>query len=224
MSSSKEIPLQSTGKPAKPLLRGVSHEISCYLAAAAGVYLVKQAQSETAMWSAAIYSFCLFAMFTSSALYHRPTWSPEARRRMRRVDHSAIYLSIAGSATPFALLATEGESVTLMLAMIWAAALLGILKSLLWINSPKGLSAAIYVLMSFASVPFISQISAHVGRTNTAIVLGGAAVYILGAAVYAFKKPDPFPLIFGYHEIFHAMVILGAVCHYWVIFQLINPT
>ena len=216
-----------TTKPlTKPRLRGVSHEISCYLSALAGTYLVSQArgpgESSDALIGATIYSLCLFFLYAASALYHRPHWSPPARARMRRIDHLAIYLLIAGTTTPFALLSLQGAERRTLLLVLWLAALAGVAKTLLWKNAPKALSAVIYVLMGSLAAPFLSRVGEVVGPESVRLLFMGAVLYVVGAVVYAAKRPNPFPKTFGYHEIFHAFVIAASVCHFAAIFQLIK--
>jgi hemolysin III len=210
----------------KPRLRGVSHEIALYASGFAGTYLVSQAhgpgQTHEALIGTTIYSLCIFFMYAGSALYHRPHWSPEARTRMRRVDHSTIFLSIAGTATPVAMLALEGTAQLEMLLTLWIGASLGILKSLLWIKAPKALTAFVYVLIGLSALPFYSQIRAAIGPEASALILYGGGLYVLGAVVYALRRPDPVPTVFGYHEIFHALVIGGSICQYVAILGLVK--
>jgi hemolysin III len=212
-------------KPAqKPRLRGVSHEIACYASGLAGTYLVSQARSPGALIGTLIYSLCLFFMYAASALYHRPTWSPAARARMRRVDHCGIFLLIAGTATPVAMLALDGTARIAMLVTLWTGAIIGMVKSLLWVNAPKALTATVCVLISASASPFIPRIYSAIGPGATALILYGSAIYILGAVVYALRRPDPVPRVFGYHEIFHALVIVASICQYTAILELVKKT
>jgi hemolysin III len=217
-----------TAQPAriKPRLRGVSHEMACYVSALAGCYLVSQSRgpgsTQLALVGTTIYSLCLFFLFTASALYHRPMWNPEARARMRRLDHSAIYFMIAGTVTPLALLSLDSAERATMLGVIWIGAALGIVKSLLWVHAPKPLSALAYVLISASTVPFVPRMTAQLGSANMELLLLGGGLYVLGAVIYSLKKPDPVPTVFGYHEIFHALVIAAAACQYWVILKVVR--
>lgn len=208
----------------KPLLRGWSHQISAFLALLTGAYLVSRAQAlhPEAATGTTIYAASLFFLFSASAIYHRPQWDPKVRAVLRRVDHSAIYLLIAGTSTAMGTLTLHDRPLFLHLLTTWVGAGLGICMSLFWIHAPKPLAALIYVLISLALTPFLPQIAASLKSQETFLILLGAAIYIAGAVVYGLKRPDPFPRIFGYHEIFHALVVVAAVLHYWVILRLIR--
>jgi hemolysin III len=201
--------------PEKPLLRGVSHEIAAGVALAGWIVLALVAAPGRARVAAQVYGASLFTLFLVSALYHRPTWRPRARLLMRRLDHSAIFLLIAGTYTPFCLLLPPASGVRL-LAVVWAGAIAGILQSLLWVRAPKALSAVVYVLLGWVVVPVLPSLRAALGGGAVALLAGGGAVYTLGAIVYATRRPDPFPRVFGYHEVFHALVIAAAACHFAV--------
>jgi len=209
---------------AKPKYRGVSHEMACYASAIAGCYLVAHARgpgtSNLALIGTTLYSLCLFFQFAISALYHRPTWGTLARARMRKLDHCAIFLLIAGTSTPIALLGLEGTARAAALASMWTGAGLGIFLSLFWIHAPKPLTAAAYVLVGLSMIPFLPRISAGVGLSNTLLLVYGSVIYVLGAAVYATRKPDPVPAVFGYHEVFHALVVAAAACHFFAILRI----
>jgi hemolysin III len=196
----------------KPLLRGVSHEIAAGLALAAWIVLALLASSARARLAANVYGASLFCLFAVSALYHRPTWPPRARLLMRRLDHSAIFLLIAGTYTPFCLLlpAASGEP---LLAVVWIGAAAGVLQSVVWVRAPKALVAALYVLLGWVVVPVLPALRATLGGGAIALLAAGGAAYTVGAAVYATGRPDPFPRVFGYHEVFHALVIAAAACH-----------
>lgn len=201
--------------PEKPLLRGVSHEIAAGFALAGWVGLSLLATPGPARLAANVYGASLFVLFLVSAVYHRPTWRPRARLLMRRLDHSAIFLLIAGTYTPFCLLLPPGTGRPL-LAVVWGGAAAGVLQSLLWVRAPKALSAAVYVLLGWVVVPVLPALRAALGAGAVALLAGGGAAYTLGAVVYAVRRPDPFPRVFGYHEVFHALVIAAAACHFAV--------
>lgn len=205
----------TSAQPTKPLLRGVSHEIAAAVALAAGVALVLLAPTDRARAAAAVYGASLFALFAVSALYHRPTWSPRARALMRRLDHSAIFVLIAGTYTPFCLL-LGGRQGNLLLALVWAGAALGVLKSIVWVEAPKALVAALTVALGWAVVPTLPALRALLGGAGVGLLLGGGALYTLGAVIYATRRPDPFPRVFGYHEVFHALVVAAAALHFAV--------
>jgi hemolysin III len=201
--------------PEKPLLRGVSHEIAAGVALAGWVALALVATPGRGRVAANVYGASLFTLFVVSALYHRLDWRPRARLIMRRLDHSAIFLLIAGTYTPFCLLLPPATGRPL-LALVWGGAAAGVLQSLLWVRAPKVLSAALYVLLGWVVVPVLPSLRATLGGVGVALLAGGGAVYTLGAIVYAARRPDPFPRVFGYHEVFHAMVIAAAACHFAV--------
>lgn len=199
--------------PAKPRLRGVSHQIAAVVALAAGLTLVTLTKSLAARNSAMVYTACLTALFTISAAYHRPTWGPRMRAWMRRLDHAGIFLFIAGTYTPLCLALSSRDGSTLR-AVVWAGAVAGVVQSLVWVTAPKPLIAVIYVVLGWSIIPYIGRMYAAVGAWPLALILGGGVVYSLGALVYAKKRPDPSPAVFGYHEVFHALVITAAVLHF----------
>jgi hemolysin III len=201
--------------PEKPLLRGVSHEIAAGVALTGWIVLALVAAPGRARVAANVYGASLFTLFLTSALYHRPTWRPRARLFMRRLDHSAIFLLIAGTYTPFCLLLPPAAGRAL-LAVVWGGAAAGVIQSLLWVRAPKALSAIVYVLLGWVIIPVLPSLRATLGGGALALLAGGGAIYTAGAVIYAARRPDPFPRIFGYHEIFHALVIAAAACHYAV--------
>ena len=204
--------------PIKPRLRGVSHQWAFFVSLATGCALVLAAPSGRATAAAAIYAASVAGLFGASALYHRIDWSTAAARRwMRRLDHSMIFLLIAGTYTPFAVLALNGPLATAILIVVWAAAAAGIVLKLAWIDAPKWLVALIYVAIGWVALAAFPQLLSRVGVTATAMVAAGGVLYTLGAVVYARKRPDPAPTVFGYHEIFHALVILAAALQYAVV-------
>ncbi|WP_242395401.1 PAQR family membrane homeostasis protein TrhA [Anaeromyxobacter oryzisoli] len=207
-----------TTTPVKPLLRGVSHEIASGIALAAWILLVAAAPSHRARLAAAAYGASLFTLFTVSALYHRPTWSPRARLTMRRLDHSAIFVLIAGTYTPFCLL-LGGTVGSALLAIAWGGALLGTARAVLWPKAPKVVDAAISVALGWVVLPVLPALRETIGTGAVALLAAGGVVYSLGAVVYATRRPDPFPRVFGYHEVFHAMVIAAAGLHFAVAAQ-----
>jgi hemolysin III len=155
-------------------------------------------------------------LFAVSALYHRPTWAPPARALLRRLDHSAIFLLIAGTYTPLCLLLGDRRG-TVLLAVAWTGAVLGMLQSVLWVRAPKPLVAAIAVALGWVVLPIITRIRGAVGAGGVALLLAGGVVYSFGAVVYATRRPDPSPRVFGYHEVFHALVIVAAALHLAVV-------
>jgi hemolysin III len=206
----------------RPRLRGVSHQFAAMAALVAGVVLVVLARGGPAATASAVYAGAMTALFTISAAYHRPTWSPAARQRMRRLDHATIFLMIAGSATPFCALGLAPATAARALTVMWLGAATGILKTVFWPNAPRALNAAVYVALGCILLPHLGALGRTLGPTGLALLLGGGLLYAAGAVVYALRRPDPLPRVFGYHEVFHAMVIAAAVCHFIAVFQAVR--
>jgi hemolysin III len=208
----------------KPRLRGVSHQWAFFVSVAIGAALVVVAPSGEPRLAAAIYALSVAALFGTSALYHRITWASQAARRwMRRLDHSMIFFLIAGTYTPFALLVLEGDLATVILIVVWAGALAGVLMKLVWIDAPKALVALTYIMLGWVAVAAFPDLIERLGVTAATLVGVGGLLYTLGALVYAFQRPDPAPSVFGYHEVFHALVILAAALQYAVIAFYVIP-
>jgi hemolysin III len=189
-----------------------------------GIALVASAPSARARLAAAIYAASVAALFGSSALYHRVAWrSPGARRWMRRLDHSMIFVLIAGTYTPFALLALRGALADALLIAVWAGAAAGIVLRLAWIDAPESLVALLYVLLGWLGAAAVPTLIATLGTGPTALVAGGGVLYTAGAVVYVRKRPDPAPAVFGYHEVFHVLVIAAAALQYAAIAFFVLP-
>ena len=208
----------------KPRLRGVSHQWAFYVSLALGAALVAAAEAGQPRLAAAVYAVSVAALFGTSALYHRITWvSRAARRWMKRLDHSMIFFLIAGTYTPFALLVLDGALATVILVVVWSGALAGILMKLVWIDAPKALVAILYLALGWVAVAAFPTMLDELGITGTALVTVGGLLYTAGALVYAFQRPNPAPAVFGYHEVFHALVILAAALQYAVIAFYVIP-
>jgi hemolysin III len=208
----------------KPRLRGVSHQWAFVCSLVTGTVLVALAPSDEAMVAAAIYAVSVAALFGTSALYHRITWASQgARRWMRRLDHSMIFLLIAGTYTPFAVLVLDGTLATVILVLVWAGALGGVVLKLVWIDAPKPVVAAIYVVLGWVAVAAFPALLDELGFAGTVLVAAGGLLYTAGAVVYALRRPDPIPSVFGYHEVFHALVIAAAALQYAVIAFFVLP-
>jgi hemolysin III len=202
----------------RPQLRGVTHQWAFFISVVLGAVLVASAPAGRATLAAAIYAGCVALLFGASALYHRVTWRTLAARRwMRRVDHSAIFLLIAGTYTPFALLVLDGPLAAIVLAAVWVGAAGGIVLKLLWIDSPKWLNALIYLLLGWVAVAVTPDLVGDLGIAAAVLVATGGVLYTVGAIVYALRRPDPVPTVFGYHEVFHALVIAAAALQYAVV-------
>jgi hemolysin III len=214
----------ATLKLSKPRLRGVSHQWAFFVSVAIGAALVIVAPPGEPRLAAAIYALSVTALFGTSALYHRVTWaSLAARRWMRRLDHSMIFCLIAGTYTPFALLVLDGDLATVILIVVWAGALAGVLMKLVWIDAPKALVAVTYIMLGWVALAAFPDMIERLGVTASTLVAVGGLLYTLGALVYAFQRPNPAPSVFGYHEVFHALVILAAALQYAVIAFYVIP-
>jgi hemolysin III len=205
-----DVPLPRT----KPRLRGVFHEIGFYAAVGLGVPLVLTAEEGRARLSAIVFASCLAGCFGASALYHRPTWAPTARQWLARLDHAGVYLLIAGTYTPFGLLVLRGDWSVVVLAIVWSGTAAAVALKFLWFEAPKWLSALIGVGLGWVGVVVFPQLIARIGLGPSLLVLAGGLAYTAGAGIYALRRPDPFPAVFGYHELFHACVIVAVACQY----------
>jgi hemolysin III len=170
-----------------------------------------------------VYALSLSALFGVSALYHEVTWSVPVRRWMRRLDHSMIFLLIAGTYTPFGMLVLQGPLARVVLAVVWGGAILGMVLNLVWIDAPKWFSAIVYISLGWVAVASFPELLSELGATGTGLLVLGGVLYLAGAVVYALRRPDPAPEVFGYHEVFHALVIAAAVAHYAVVAFYVLP-
>jgi hemolysin III len=196
------------------LLRGVLHEWAFYVTIPLGVVLGLIARTAREQVSAAVFAGAVVAMFGASALYHRFTWSPRARGWLRRLDHAGIFGLIAGTYTPFGLLVLHGAWQIVVLAIVWGGAVAAILAKLAWVTAPGWLSAAAGITLGWVGFMVFPQLVERAGVPASILVLAGGVCYTLGAVVYAIRRPDPLPAIFGYHELFHALVIAAVALHY----------
>ena len=196
----------------KPSLRGVSHEVSFYLSMGVSA-VVAYTAPRAAFPELAIYLVCMTGLFGVSALFHRRTWPPGQRRIMRRLDHSMIFLAIAGSYTAIAGLTLSNPLRIWVLALVWAGALVGIVTKVFWIDAPKWVTATAYVVAGWVALIALPQLWDALGPGGFGLLLLGGAFYSAGAAVYATQRPDPVPDTFGYHEVFHLLVIAGGLSH-----------
>jgi hemolysin III len=207
----------------KPRLRGVFHQYAFYVAVVAGVVLVALSDTGRERVATWIYAAALAAMFGVSALYHRVTWrSARVRKWMRRLDHSTILLLIAGTYTPFALLAFDGKLADAILIVVWAGAAVGLVLNLFWVDAPTWLTALVFVVLGWVGIVAVPELL-DFGVAPAVLVFVGGALYTLGALAYALKRPNPAPATFGYHEIFHLFVIGAAVVHFVAIAVFVLP-
>jgi hemolysin III len=199
----------------KPRLRGVSHEYAFFVSLVLGAGLIVAAKGSEARLAVAIYAASLSALFGVSALYHRVNWQrPEIRRWMRRLDHTMIFFLIAGTVTPFALLVMEGPFATALLIAVWAGAIAGTIVELVWVEHPKWVAVIVYFAVGAIGVAGFPAIVVEAGIAAGVLIAMGGALYVTGAIIYAAQRPDPSPTVFGYHEIFHVLVIAAAAVHF----------
>jgi hemolysin III len=206
----------------KPRMRGVLHQYSFFVSLGTGLILVL-ASADLARLASAVYAAALAGLFGVSALYHRITWTPRARGWMRRLDHSMIFVLIAGTYTPMALLVLPRPSGLVLLATVWVATIVGVAFNLAWISAPRWVAAVLYLIIGWIAVVALPQLVAVVSLpTLLCLVLGGLA-YSAGALVYATRRPNPVPAVFGYHEVFHALTIVAAVMHFSAVASVVLP-
>jgi hemolysin III len=208
----------------KPRLRGVLHQYAFFASLGSGTLLVLLAATGRASVAVAVYAASVTALFGVSALYHRVTWTPAARRRMRRLDHAMIFLLIAGTYTPVGLLVLHGTLATAVLAVVWGGAVAGIVLQLAWTGAPRWLGGAVYLALGWVAVVAMPQLFARLGVAGGLLLVAGGLAYSAGAAVYALRRPDPVPAVFGYHEVFHLLVVAGVAAHFLAISLFALPT
>ncbi|MHA6802447.1 PAQR family membrane homeostasis protein TrhA [Salinifilum ghardaiensis] len=204
--------------PPKPKLRGWIHLWSAVVATAAGATLIALAGSTVSAPAAigtSIYAATVLGLFGVSALYHRKTWrTVGARTWMRRLDHSMIFMFIAGTYTPFAMLAMQPTTGAVVLAVVWGGALGGVILKLSWPNAPRWVGVPVYLALGWVAVFVLPELLMHAGAAALALLIAGGVLYSLGGVAYAAKRPDPWPRTFGYHEVFHTAVSAAAICHH----------
>lgn len=206
----------------KPLLRGYLHQEAFFIALGACALLVAKSSQFITLLAALVYSFGLLMMLGVSTVYHRVHWQPKPRALMKRLDHSAIFIQIAGTFTPICLLALNEQDGIFLLKVIWTSAVAGILQSIFWVKAPKFVTALFYVVMGWIALPYVSELAQSLGTVKISLIVAGGIVFTVGSLFYATKRPHMAPHIFGYHELFHLFTIVGAILHFIVIYQLIN--
>jgi len=199
----------------KPKLRGVSHEWAFFISLFLGAGLIVAAKTPKATLAVAIYAVSLSALLGTSALYHRVNWTrPSVRQWMRRLDHSMIFFLIAGTYTPFALLVLDGPLADAILVVVWIGAIAGAIVEMIWIDHPKWVAALIYMSLGWVAAIAFPGLWDEMGGPGTLLVAAGGILYTAGAVVYATQRPNPNPRVFGYHEVFHLLVIAAAAAHF----------
>jgi hemolysin III len=200
--------------PVKPLLRGVSHEVAAFVFPVLGLAALVVARSTGARVAVATYVIGVTAMYATSACYHRGHWAPAVQRRLRRLDHSMILVAIASTYTPVAAVGLPAETGLALLSVVWGLAAVGVVARNLWLTAPRWLTAGVYVAVGWAAVAVLPALWVHLGVATFVLLLTGGVVYSLGALVYIRRWPDPRPAVFGYHEVFHALVLAAGLLFY----------
>ncbi|HZR12548.1 MAG TPA: hemolysin III family protein [Acidimicrobiia bacterium] len=206
----------------QPLLRGRLHQIACLVSIPAGVALVTLSRGVAAHVGAAIFAASLTLLFGTSAAYHCGKWTPRARRVMQRLDHSMIYVLIAGTYTPFTLLALRPAWGVTLLAIVWTGAVVGVLLTVLASPRLRWVGMGLYVILGWLVIVAAPQLMRDLTHVELGLLAGGGVLYTAGLAVLVRNRPNPRPRVFGYHELWHAMGIVAAVCHYAVILLLVR--
>jgi hemolysin III len=207
-------------KPAdvgKPRLRGRLHQYAFFAAIVCGAVLCSVAATRPGiapLVSCVVYSLTVCGLFGTSALYHRRIWSERGYQIMRRLDHSMIFIFIAGTYTPFCVLLLSGHVATLMLGLIWAGALGGVALKMIWPHLPRWAGAPLYLALGWAAVAILPDIGQRGGVAALVLLIAGGAAYSVGAVFYALRRPNPWPTVFGHHEFFHACTLVAAICHH----------
>src|SRR4029453_4199953 len=207
----------------KPRLRGLSHAVAFVIALPLGLALVLEAHTGRGRLSAIVFAATVAAMFGASALYNIPNWREAPRRWLRRVDHAGIYALIAGTYTAFGLLVLSGYWRWGVLSIVWAGALAAIVLKFAWLDAPKWISAVIAVALGWVGVIVSPQLLHAIGVGALLLMLAGGLLYTLGALVYALRRPDPRPAVFGFHEVFHVLVIAAVACQYSAVALFVLP-
>jgi hemolysin III len=204
----------------RPAWRGRLHQVAFFVSVPAGVALVAAAGTALARVGAVIYAVSLSGMYAASAAFHRIDWGPRPRRWMRRLDHSMIYMLIAGTYTPFSLLVLEGSWSVVMLSVVWTGALFGIVWKLSTSRLPA-LGAALYIVLGWVAIVALPNIVGRLSVVQIVLLFTGGVLYTAGSVILLRRRPDPNPTVFGYHEVWHSLVIAASVCHYALILMIV---
>jgi hemolysin III len=215
--------VKRAGNGERPRLRGVFHQYAFLVFSALGVALVVTAPGARERLAGGVFAGCVVLTFGVSALYHRVVWRPAARRLMRRLDHAAVFLLIAGTYTPYGLLVLDGAWRISVLGIVWTGSAFAIAHRLIWVDGPSWLSAVLGVGLGWVGVVAFPQVLEATGSAGALLLVTGGVLYTLGAVVYARRRPDPVPAVFGYHELFHALTILAAASQYAAIAFFVLP-
>jgi hemolysin III len=205
----------------KPRMRGWLHTYAFFVAIAAGIVLCSLAATRPGIApfvSCVIYSLTVCGLFGVSALYHRRRWSQRGYAVMRRLDHAMIFLFIAGTYTPFSVLALRGTTQKVILAVVWGGAIAGVAMKLIWPHAPRWASTPLYIALGWVAVFVLPETLHNAGVASLVLLLVGGVAYSVGAVFYALRKPNPWPTVFGHHEFFHACTLVAAICHHIAIY------
>lgn len=206
--------LSNKAQAIKPKLRGWLHLATAPLAFISFLVLLVLADRPVQRAGAAVFMVCAVALFVVSAVYHTGTWREGVERTLRRVDHSNIFLMIAGSYTPFSLLLLEPSKAAIMLTLVWGGAILGVLFKIFWISAPRWVYVPLYLMLGWAAIIYLPEFMDAASTSIMVLMAVGGLLYTIGALVYGFKRPDPFPAWFGFHEVFHSLTIAAFIVHY----------
>ncbi|MEH1026228.1 PAQR family membrane homeostasis protein TrhA [Micromonospora profundi] len=205
----------------KPRMRGWLHTYAFFVAVASGIVLCSIAATRPGwapLVSCVIYSLTVCGLFGTSALYHRRVWSERGYQLMRRMDHSMIFVFIAGTYTPLCVMLLEPRQATVMLSLVWGGALAGVAVKMAWPHAPRWVSAPLYLALGWVAVAMLPEILRGGGVTALVLLIVGGVMYSVGAVFYALRRPNPWPSVFGHHEFFHACTLLAALCHHIAIY------
>ncbi|MBQ0990639.1 hemolysin III family protein [Micromonospora sp. PSH03] len=205
----------------KPRMRGWLHTYAFFVAVVCGIVLCSIAATRPGwapLVSCLIYSLTVCGLFGTSALYHRRVWSERGYQVMRRMDHSMIFVFIAGTYTPLCAMLLAPRPATVMLALVWGGALAGVAVKVVWPHAPRWVSAPLYLALGWVAVAMLPEILHGGGVAALVLLIVGGAIYSIGAVFYALRRPNPWPTVFGHHEFFHACTLLAALCHHIAIY------
>ena len=205
----------------KPTLRGVSHQVAAFVFPLLGIWPLIVARTAGRRAAGAVYVVGVTGMNATSADYHRGNWSPRIKRRLRRMDHSMILVGIASTYTPVAGIGIGGTAGRVVLAVVWALAAAGVVIRNAWLDAPSWLVAVVYVAVGWVAAAVLPLLWTHLGAASFFLVLGGGCVYSLGAVVFSRHRPDPVPAVFGYHEVFHALVLVAGLLFYAAVWRVL---
>ncbi|MBA2699766.1 MAG: hemolysin III family protein [Nocardioidaceae bacterium] len=206
--------LKEAAREIKPQLRGWLHLGTFPLSVAAGIVLVSLSPDAKTRIASGVFALSSSMLFGSSALFHRGHWGPRWHRVLRRIDHSNIFLLIAGTYTPFALMLLDDTNARILLSLVWGGALLGIAFRIFWIGAPRWLYLPVYVALGWAAIFWMGDFAASAGPAVLTLIVVGGGLYSVGGVVYGLQRPNPIPHLFGFHEVFHTLTIAAFVVHY----------